>query len=328
MLFQANYDHNNTRTIKTITMNNTCFSLHEAKEIDVVDYLEKLGYRPQKKRNRDYWYLSPLRDEKTASFKVNRNINRWYDFGMGQGGNLIDFGKLYHPCNVSELLVKLQQFFSFHPQTLTVQQPLQNAQIRRQKALEPAIKVIAAKPLTHPALCLYLDARKIPFETAEKYCKEVEFELYDKPYFAIGFENNSGGFELRNERFKGSSSPKDITLLKGDKGSQNVTVFEGFFSFLSYQTLFTNQPYQLTNFLVLNSLSFFEKSRQLMEKYDQVHLYLDRHLAGKKHTLEALRWDKKYVDQSHLYKQHKDLNDFLISQSRQVRQSQLLRKHL
>jgi len=63
----------------------------EAKQIDLVDYLAALGHRPQKIRNKDYWYHSPLRDEKTASFKVNRSLNVWYDHGIGKGGNLIDF---------------------------------------------------------------------------------------------------------------------------------------------------------------------------------------------------------------------------------------------
>jgi len=35
-----------------------------AKQIDLVDYLASLGYQPQKVKNQDYWYLSPLRDEK------------------------------------------------------------------------------------------------------------------------------------------------------------------------------------------------------------------------------------------------------------------------
>jgi len=54
----------------------------EAKQIDMVDYLSALGHRPQKVRNSDYWYLSPL---------VNRSLNIWYDHGIGKGGNLIDF---------------------------------------------------------------------------------------------------------------------------------------------------------------------------------------------------------------------------------------------
>ena len=79
----------------------------EAKQIDLVDYLAALGYRPQKIRNHDYWYYSPLREEKTASFKVNRQRNLWYDHGIGKGGTLIDFGMLYFNCSVKEVLDRL-----------------------------------------------------------------------------------------------------------------------------------------------------------------------------------------------------------------------------
>ena len=71
-----------------------------AKQLDLVDYLASLGHHPQKIRNQDYWYLSPLRDEKTASFKVNRHHNVWFDHGVGQGGNLLDFGIKYHKCTI------------------------------------------------------------------------------------------------------------------------------------------------------------------------------------------------------------------------------------
>ena len=73
----------------------------EAKQIDLVDYLSALGQRPQKVRNNDYWYLSPLRTENTPSFKVNRTRNVWYDHGIGKGGNLIDFGIIYFNCSVA-----------------------------------------------------------------------------------------------------------------------------------------------------------------------------------------------------------------------------------
>jgi DNA primase len=306
----------------------TCntLSVDEAKRIDIVDYLEKLGYQPLKIRNNDYWYLSPLRDETQPSFKVNRKLNAWFDHGIGKGGNIIDFGILYHDCNVAELLKKLHDIFSFHKPTLTVQQPLANTQ-KLSKALEPTIKVIAAKPLTHPSLCRYMDDRKIPLELAKKYCREVEFELNGKQYFAIGFENKWGGFELRNEHFKGSSSPKDVTLIE-QNNFNNISVFEGFFSFLSYQTLHQNNPARLTNFLVLNSLSFFEKSRQMMEQHQQINLCLDRDGAGLKHTHEALKWNAKYVDQSHSYQHCKDLNEYLVHQHQHFKQSQRLGRHL
>jgi DNA primase len=83
-------------------------SCSQAKQIDLVDYLATLGHHPHKISRDDHWYLSPFREEKTPSFKVNRLLNVWFDFGEGKGGTLIDFGTRYLNCSVSELLVKLQ----------------------------------------------------------------------------------------------------------------------------------------------------------------------------------------------------------------------------
>ena len=52
---------------------------NEAKRMDIVTYLESLSIKPEKVNGNDYWYLSPLRDEKTPSFKINRKLNVWYD---------------------------------------------------------------------------------------------------------------------------------------------------------------------------------------------------------------------------------------------------------
>lgn len=71
-------------------MENRILSCSEARHVDLVEYLQKLGFGPQKIRDNDYWFLSPLRDEKEPSFKVNRKLNVWYDFAVGKGGNIID----------------------------------------------------------------------------------------------------------------------------------------------------------------------------------------------------------------------------------------------
>ena len=93
-------------------------SVEEVKNTDMVDYLSSLGFKPSKVTRNDYWYLSPFREETTPSFKVNRNMNRWYDFGDGKGGNIIDFGILYHNCSVKELLIKFSKPFSFQQQNI------------------------------------------------------------------------------------------------------------------------------------------------------------------------------------------------------------------
>src|SRR5689334_24407507 len=91
-------------------------SVEEVKNTDIVDYLSSLGFNPAKVSRNNYWYFSPFRDETTPSFKVNCNMNRWYDFGEGKGGNLVDFGIQYHKCSVSELLKKMNGSFSFGQQ--------------------------------------------------------------------------------------------------------------------------------------------------------------------------------------------------------------------
>src|SRR5438874_13426296 len=109
-------------------MESKLFTCDEARQINLVDYLFSLGFQPQKVKNNDYWYLSPLREEKEASFKVNRKLNLWYDHGLGKGGSIIDFGMLYYKCSIPAFIQKLSESFSFHCKLQTVQQPQTNTQ--------------------------------------------------------------------------------------------------------------------------------------------------------------------------------------------------------
>lgn len=291
----------------------------QANQIDLVDYLHSIGHDPLKIRGNDYWYQSPLREEKEPSFKVNRSKNVWYDHGLGKGGSLVDFATGYYHCNnIGEALQKLSFFqgqkFLQNNSNRPPFHSYQDSKFEKGDPRETAIRIIAAKqPLQDPMLCRYLKQRKIEKSIADRYCYEVGFKngSNEKIYIAIGFKNNAGGYELRNEYFKGSSSPKYITYL--DNRANKVTVFEGFFDFMSYQTIHQNQQQELTNFLVLNSLSFFERSLLLMEKNESIHLYLDQDEAGRKNTKLALKRSPDFKDESKLYKGYKDLNDWLIN---------------
>jgi hypothetical protein len=290
----------------------------QANQIDMVDYLYLLGYQAQKIRNDDYWYLSPLRDEKETSFKVNRNKNVWYDHGLGKGGNVVEFAVQFFSCNVNEALQKISSF----QQQKKVPQLLEKTSLHKHQNLilnsindapATAIKITATKqPFTDFFLSCYLKKRRINQTIAKKYCSEVSFELNNKIYKAIGFKNTAGGYELRNEFFKVSSSPKYVSYFN-KKNAKSITVFEGFFDFLSYQTIHQNQDQSLTNFLVLNSLAFFERSLLLMEKHDKIHLYLDHDQAGRKCTQLAEKRSEKFHDESNLYKDYKDLNEWLMN---------------
>lgn len=107
-------------------------NIQEAKQIRIADYLQSLGYTPIKQQGSSLWYKSPLREETDASFKVNTELNRWYDFGLGKGGNIIALAEeLYASDYVLYLLGKIAErtphirpvSFSFSPAGIRTEFP-------------------------------------------------------------------------------------------------------------------------------------------------------------------------------------------------------------
>lgn len=285
-------------------VNKRRLSIEEARQLDLVNYLATLGYAPAKIMGNNHWYLSPLRNEKTPSFKINRKLNRWYDHGIGKGGNIIDFAILHTNCTVGEFLHQMSAGFS-------LQQPERHVAERREdNTAESKIIIVKEKAISSFSLLRYLQQRRVPVSLAERYCRQVHYVLKEKEYFGIGFKNNSGGYEIRTPFFKTSSAPKDITTFNNE--AKEAAVFEGFTDFLSYLTIRQNQPHTPTDFVVLNSVAFFEKARPFMEKHDSIRLYLDHDTTGQNCSKYALSLSNKYKDESSIYQHYNDLNEWLV----------------
>lgn len=77
------------------------------------------------------------------------------------------------------------------------------------------------RELNHPALLRYLSERKINLYIARKECAELHFSHNCKNYFAIGFKNKSGGYEVRNRFFKGVCPPR-TSPISDIKASQDT----------------------------------------------------------------------------------------------------------
>uniref|UniRef100_A0AB33JJ43 Toprim domain-containing protein n=1 Tax=Prevotella sp. GTC17262 TaxID=3236797 RepID=A0AB33JJ43_9BACT len=94
-------------------------------------------------------------------------------------------------------------------------------------------------------------------------------------------------------------------------GSDVCSVFEGFMDYLSAMQL----GIIASDWLVLNSVSNVEKALKVLDDYRRIDCYLDNDDAGHR-TLERLRKDfgEKVFDRSSLYADHKDLNEYLLSQ--------------
>nr|WP_314759058.1 toprim domain-containing protein [uncultured Porphyromonas sp.] len=281
-------------------------TIQQAKQLSIIDYLAQAGYKPTQVKGNAYWYRSPLREERTASFKVNADRNQWYDFATGQHGDLIDLVSALHHCSTAEALTLLSQGTELAPR---------NAFSFGGKTLEEQPRLITERtvPLSHPFLLGYLAERGIDLSIAKEYCKEVYYSNAGRSFFSIGFPNASGGWELRSRHFKGCASPKDISLIEGGSLS-SIYLFEGFMDFLSWRTL---RPEDEGDCLVLNSLALLPRALPQLHTYSSVRAFLDNDDAGLQ-TLHALQSAGIEVeDMSQLYAPHKDLNEHLINRNRQ-----------
>ncbi len=284
--------------------------IQHIKQISITDYLQQQGYVPARVQGIHYWYYSPLRNERTPSFKVNTERNQWYDFGSGEHGDVIDLVCALHRCTISEAVRLLSgtkqvahQEFSFGG---------------KRKFSERKLEILSAQPLSNPNLLRYLAVRAIPLSVAKAYCSEVLFRNMKRTYYAIGLANDALGWEIRNMYFKGCIAPKAITTIKRE--SDRLQIFEGFMDFLSWKTLNLSSK---SNAIVLNSLALLSHIKEQMMGYREVESFLDNDDAGRKSFAVLKQMFPQIVDGAARYREHKDLNEWLIAQSK-IKEKQVL----
>lgn len=285
-------------------------NIQEAKQIKIADYLQSLGYTPVKQQGNSLWYKSPFRQETEASFKVNINRNLWFDYGLGKGGNIIAFAQeLYSSDYVPYLLNKIaEQAPHVRPVSFSF----------RQQPSEPSFQQLDVRELTHPALLRYLQERGIDTALAKPECKDLHFINNGKPYFAIGFPNVAGGYEVRNRFFKGCIAPKDISHIRQQgEPREKCLVFEGMTDYLSFLTLrMRNYPtipnLDRQDYVILNSVANASKAINVLHGYERIHCLLDNDEAGRKAYRDLeIEFSGRIRDFSHNYHVYKDLNDYL-----------------
>ena len=283
------------------------------------DFLVTIDCKPVKQCGVNLMYLSPLRTEKHASFKVNTELNLWYDFGIGRGGNIIDLVELlYKSSDVSYLIHQIERNAPSNVPT-----SLPTAQSTLQKN---SFEQLQVQPLIHPALIKYLEERCIDVETARTVCKELHFDTRGRHYFGIGFPNIAGGYEIRNPFFKGCIAPKDISHFYAEEPKKVCFVFEGFMDFLSFMTLRRkeNDGLKRQDYLVLNSVTNIHKSAKRLSRYDSVQCFLDNDEAGRNAYLQLSKeLGKPITDASTLYNGFKDLNEYLCAESKHPEKAEI-----
>jgi hypothetical protein len=304
----------------------------DAKRLPLDRILSRLGYAPVKyrKNGNELWYTSPFRKEKTPSLHISRVhhfrlgwIWVWKDFG-DIGGNVIAFAMRYYGIpDVPGVLKKLDEL-GIEPMGAGVPSPAPMLALLESKSADAAhpFTDVRIQPLASPDLLEYLAGRGIDAALAEHYLQEVHYRFEGKPFSALAFRNDKGGYEMRSTGwFKGALPPKTITLLHPEKlpASAAIAVFEGIIDYLSALTYYGKTEAE-TPVLILNSVVTEKAATQKIQSLGvrKVHLYLDRDETGKK-LVECFREQLSgidVIDQSGLYVGHKDFNAFLVARQK------------
>lgn len=277
--------------------------LHDIKQVSIVDYLAQAGHKPKLTKGVNYWYCSPLRSELTPSFKVNAERNQWYDFATGDHGDIIDLVCALQHCTTAEAMrrlaalkgVRLAPSFSFGGTT----------PVRSQA---PSMELIGVQAVKHPKLLLYLSERGLQPSGVSPFLSEVYYRVSEKCFFALGFPNDAGGWELRNPYFKGCFAPKAITTIKGTD-RHKLQLFEGFMDFLSWRKL---HPEVQADSIILNSLTLLPKLIPSLHPHPIIESLLDNDEAGDRATKQLFDAGLPVKDMRAYYAPYKDINEYLI----------------
>ena len=286
-------------------------SIVDIRDMPLTDFLHKLGLKSTKKRGNEVWFHAPYRSDRTPSFCVNTEKNIWNDFGAGMGGDIFTLAGLM--TNSNDFVAQARYIGELTNNPVERSAPPKY----EPEPTVPQFTDVEVKPLSHPALLGYLRERGIPSDIATANCVEIHYRLHDKQYFAVGFPNEDGGYEIRNRFFKGSIPPKAVSLIR--QGSTMVNVYEGFVDFLSGLTLGYGRT---EDNLVLNSVANREKAYRHLDGYEAIKCWLDNDKAGQQ-CLEALqkRYGERVRDFSVLFRPCKDVNEYLQEQQKNKQQT-------
>ena len=292
--------------------------LSRIKRYSIVEYLERKGVKPVRRTAAYALYCSPLREETHPSFKVDTEKNLWIDYGEGRGGSIIDLCMRMEGCTLSEAIRRLGQNASLDA-AYGLSKEKSDIDTSPVTPWQPsgARKLIEVSDTLPSHLEAYLaDKRYIDLNRARPFLKCICYEVRGRCYQAIGFANQSGGYELRDDKtFKGTIAPKDITPIFTDR-AEPVCIFEGFMDFLS----FLSMKEEITNHcLVMNSVSNVARTIRYLNDRHLTHIrtFLDNDEAGRRAVQDFIKAGFHVEDMNIHYKDFKDFNDFHVSRVRE-----------
>ena len=272
---------------------------------DIREYLSSLGLEPQRETPFGYMYLSPFRNENVPSFQVKKSKNKWNDYGNDKHGDIIDLVMELQGVDIKEAIHILS-----NGETVLLPE--------YEKPTTPpkkGIEIVSKNDIHSQSLIDYVEGRGIPIDLARRHTSQIEFRFPHgkapgRIHSAVGFETDSGGYEMRSNFWKISNSPKNVKTIKGTENS--FMIFEGFFDLLSAYVYFKREKFKST-IIVLNSLSFINSLVPILKDADITYLFIDHGKAANE-RIDMLREEEvPFEDCRHYFGECDDFNEFLVN---------------
>ena len=268
-----------------------------------LDYLGK----PAKKVAHGYLYHAPWREDTHPSLSVTDNGRGWHDLATGEHGSVIDL--VMRCLNTNDVRLACEEIERQDPSSFSFSQSVFEESEEKKK--ESGFTKFEIEKLQSKGLFAYLHSRKVNTDIAKQFLQEAHYSFRDGDsyLYALAYANDKGGYELRSNFYKGSTSPKGITTHWLIDGAP-VVVFEGFFDMLSFATLCGGVKH---NYIVLNSIVNKEAALEVLKNLsNQVYLCLDNDRGGDDATSWFLHQLPLAKDIRQRFTPSKDVNDYLL----------------
>lgn len=237
--------------------------------------LSRLGYQPAKSSGDEKLYLNVLRDTETnPTFAINTQLDMWFDRFTKKSGDIIDFGLAYWSgLSSDQVIEKISQLCDRPEEPAFKNQPTGR---KRRGVKIPYYHIAETRPIgCNPEITAYLQSQGI-WEIALGQLKEIYYYIVDekhrrKDFFAAGWQNENGGWEVMGRNFAGCLGRKGMTFIAGDTDS--LILFEDYISYLSWKYVNRTADHSI---LVMNAPEFLPAAKSRAAKFRDVAVFFDK----------------------------------------------------
>jgi len=265
-------------------------STEEINRRNIIDYLDATGHQPQKITGYTYWYQTPF------PLLVNKQLNRWKEANDATWYTLSDLCIRTHQGTIGELITLLT---------------VPHKPSRSDTTAEPELGILDLHPIRSFYLLQFLWEHRISLVVAQQYCVEAHYTHQGRPYYAIGFRNDAGGYQLRSRTHRYHTSPQSNTFITHH--SKDLILFNDFFDLLTFATFINISNNELPDFLVLQSIDLFKEALPVIDAYPRKHLFLQNNPTGDQLTRITRQRGNSYINHRSLYKGYTGLNQWVCN---------------